>query len=533
MQQHGRHYWVAGSVERVLDPQAPNGRKGRCKWAAPLRRRPALACVKRGSLVVFVAFMFAGDGCNENEMRGTGVVLAAQGPQDPAVHVPLPEPRVSTLAVFPSTRFGRPVIAKGMGAIAIEVVAGEKCRIFRDGVPEQEVYDEIVAMAFSPDGTSLSYLGKSGGKWFAVRDGVRLGAGFHHVRPWARLARSPVGESLAFEAATERGEVVVVRDGTRVATDYDEARSPVFGPDGQSFAFAARSGASGWYVVRDGTRLAGPYASLGPAVFSPDGRSLAFKASAQGREFVVRDGARIGEEYDYVEAPVFSPNARSLGFEARRGGRRFVIRDGVRLGGEYNFVGRLFFSPDGGSLAFQAREDDYEMIVIKDGRQVGGRYFLVSHLLRFGPVGSSLAFRAQSGRKEFIIRDGAKVHEDIVHEDSTGPIAAGIVGAGPCFSPDGRSLAYGGVSGRKQLVLRDGSRVGEEYDSVSIFSFSPDSRSLVFQAGSGGEQFYVMNGVRVGGEYDTVTEATATRDGRRFVFGGLRGNTLSRVEVPW
>jgi hypothetical protein len=94
-------------------------------------------------------------------------------------------------------------------------------------------------------------------------------------------------------------------------------------------------------------------------------------------------------------------------------------------------------------------------------------------------------------------------------------------------------LAYGGVSGRKQLVLRDGSRVGEEYDSVSIFSFSPDSRSLVFQAGSGGEQFYVMNGVRVGGEYDTVTEATATRDGRRFVFGGLRGNTLSRVEVPW
>jgi hypothetical protein len=444
------------------------------------------------------------------------------------------------------------LVAKGGKSIAALAESGQEQFVMQEGHTEPRRFEQVKSVSFAPDGSGLCYFGRSGRAWYLVVSRAyprEEAAGYarwpftepilfdekpHHMEgePFFEPTWSPVGGTLVVKTLSG-GRRRVVRDGLPFGSDYDEHGSGQFSPDGRTFAFAARSGRK-WFVLKGGLRVGEFYDEVGWFAFSADSRSFAFTARRAEDEFVVKDGVRVSRSYRGIGMLSLSADGRSFAVMVRKDGKSYVIKNDRRMGGEYDMVGLpLVWSPLGQSLAFWARRDDAGFLVIRDGAMVGQVYDSVDgDGLVFSPDGRSLVFQARLGNKEFVLKDGVRVHEET--DDSTGLRGIPSWPSPPCFSPDGRSFAYAVVGkGRREQVVRDGQRVGQDYEGVSNLTFSPDGRRLFFVAMDRGKRFCVADGVRVGEEYERMSRPTISDDGTKFIFAGLRDNTVYRCEVPW
>jgi len=152
------------------------------------------------------------------------------------------------------------------GHVAYEGGApGASCAVL-DGVAGEE-FRSIERIAFSPDGRTLSYVGKTDLNAQAIIGGRSFGPysslGCGRVGSPNPIVISPDGKRFAFHAHTDQGHFVIV-DG-KPEGPYDDADQPVFSPDSTHLGYAANRGGeykesaynvSGgkWFLVIDGKK---------------------------------------------------------------------------------------------------------------------------------------------------------------------------------------------------------------------------------------------------------------------------------------
>ncbi len=183
------------------------------------------------------------------------------------------------------------------GRVAYRAVSGTEQRVV---VNEKEgpACEEIVqgSLAFSKTGARFGYGEKKNGGFHLVVDGM-AGSAMQAVGP---PVFSPQGTRVAYKAARDLDELVVL-DGKEGASFFGiSTDGPVFSADGSRLAYVARRGIS-WVVVVDG--VAGdPYDGIGmrSMKFSPDGRHLAYWAKRDIRSVLVVDGHESPEYRAYI-----------------------------------------------------------------------------------------------------------------------------------------------------------------------------------------------------------------------------------------
>lgn len=240
------------------------------------------------------------------------------------------------------------------------MLSDKKVCVVVDG-KKSEFFDSVSALpAFSPDGTSVAYVGRRG-----VQDVLCLND--------QKVAQGSIG---AFS----------------------------FSPDGKSIAFTERRGKDSVVVV--GNQAGAAFDSAGQPVFSSDGKTVAYTASKGKRCFVVA-GDKRGEEFDIVLDPVFSPDGKSVAYAAVVGRKRQVVVVGDKKGPEFE---RVFDSPrelpvftSEGTVVYKARTyyassvGDRWFIVIGD--QKGEEYDQIAWPPIISKDGKKVAFGALKGRE--------------------------------------------------------------------------------------------------------------------------------------
>jgi WD40-like Beta Propeller Repeat len=187
-------------------------------------------------------------------------------------------------------------------------------------------------VVFSPDGQRLAYaVLTASGTEFVVIDGKEDEA-FDNV---GKLCFSPDSRRVLY-AAWRAGKAFAVLDGVP-GRAYDMVGYPAqpFSPDSRRVAYlAARDGKQ--VVVVDGQEE-GDYEAVPWLWFSPDSRRVAYRAQRGQKEFAVVDGHE-GKPYDLIFAPTFSPDSRRVAYFAEHAGKTFVVVDGVEgRAKEYSF----------------------------------------------------------------------------------------------------------------------------------------------------------------------------------------------------
>lgn len=184
---------------------------------------------------------------------------------------------------------------------------------------EGRLFDEVMTLQFSTDGTMLAHLGKKGTDTYLVLDG--------------KEERLPEGEYPSPMA---------------IKSDNKGVGIPVVGKDGTYLYEAFGSG--------------GPspnrYKEVGDVVYSSDGRNHAYVA-IKDEQFLIVVNGKEGPIYDRVIAPQFSPDSKYLVYRARQDNKRFVVvadASGkvIKELPRYKRVFETTFSPDGGSVAYGA-----------------------------------------------------------------------------------------------------------------------------------------------------------------------------------
>jgi Tol biopolymer transport system component len=208
-------------------------------------------------------------------------------------------------------------------------------------------------VVFSPDGQHLAYAALTApGTEFVVIDG-KEDEPYDNV---GKLYFSPDSRRVLY-TAWRAGKAFVVIDGVP-GKAYDAIGYPEqpFSPDSRRVAYlAARDGKR--MVVADG-KEEGDYEEIAWLWFSPDSRHVAYRAKRGKKQFAVVDGHK-GKPYDLLFAPTFSPDCRRVAYFADDTGKTFVVVDGVEgRAKEYSFcVGQVVFDGPNRLHTLAARTD--------------------------------------------------------------------------------------------------------------------------------------------------------------------------------
>jgi hypothetical protein len=401
-----------------------------------------------------------------------------------------------------------------------------KIAVVLDGNMSDE-YDDVDNFVFSSDSKKFAYAATSGGKWFAVVDGIkqkeyeRLGSHTIRFSPdnkricymvWEPskdrqfavidgIEQKPyvgifVGHPL-FSAdscdvaygAKKGNKVVIVYNG-KEGKPYDAAGGLVLSNQDGRFAYIGRLGKK-WAVVIDGQEYKEKYDGFysGCITFSPDARHFAYAAMRNDSGFVVLDGVE-GNRFDAIDnnSLIFSPDSKHFAYRAIKGKKQFYVIDGNGTGYDGVASGSLVFSQDCNHSAYIAMQNK-EHFVVLDGRE--GKRFSDISLPVFNPVSMKLAYGAEENGKWHIIGNEYKSSD---YDDTDTPI----------FSPNGLHIAYLAKLADKQVVVTD-SQQGNKYDAISQLSlaFTPDSRHIVYQARKIDKSFVIVDGVESDG-YDII-----------------------------
>jgi hypothetical protein len=226
-------------------------------------------------------------------------------------------------------------------------------------------FDEVepYSFAFSPDGTTVAYVGRIARKYFlVVNDQVQA------VEPRSAPIFSPGGR-LAYAATDGHRQHVVV--GAHAGPDFREVSGPFFSRDGEHLGYVASDGGKP-FLVLDGRKVAelqGEYSNwnfnssyssysgvggIGGMVLDPACRTVAYRIREGTRECMVV-GNQIRNCCDWISTPIFSSDGRALAYKALRSYKEFVVTNG-REGPKHDWVSDPVFSPDGGKMAYAAED---------------------------------------------------------------------------------------------------------------------------------------------------------------------------------
>lgn len=219
------------------------------------------------------------------------------------------------------------VVNAAGGRIAAIVRGSESWRVvsFAFDAPAEKSagsgYDAAYAVAFGPDGASVTFRGVRGSEGFVVLDG--------REEPFA-------GDGVAAQAVAPGGKAVgvLVASGAEVRFHehfagagkdegpFDEAEGLVYGADGRSHAYAARKGPS-WFVVVNG-KEGPPFDRVVTPAFSADGKRVVYRARKDGTRFVVvadTDAKTIRQQppYEQVFPVVFPADGKSVAYGVKDG----------------------------------------------------------------------------------------------------------------------------------------------------------------------------------------------------------------------
>lgn len=223
---------------------------------------------------------------------------------------------------------GGPFLVSGDGdrIAAMSEAAGKKRVIefsFRepDEVKEGPLFEQVSNLAYSPDGTVLSYIGTSGEDHYIVlnRKKERIPSGFY---PWPTVVRPDNRAVMTFVSGDDWAYLYEGFDG--------------HGKKGKQY--------------KEGSYL----------VYSPDGKRHAYVAIRNERFFVVVNG-KEGPDFDRIVDPRFSPDGRFLAYRVRQDGERFVVvADGsgkvLRKLRSYEMIFPVTFTHDGNAVAFGVKD---------------------------------------------------------------------------------------------------------------------------------------------------------------------------------
>jgi len=278
-------------------------------------------------------------------------------------------------------------------------------------------YDNVSRPQLSADGSVVTYLARSAGTWFAVRNGeeIRQFPGLDDdadFRAAAEFRVSPDGTAWAAviltPAATSR---VVTSWGADWTYDCDNlwqgdwnltfargerkeslvaGTSLTLSPDGKSVAFWTgrynpKKQSSDLSMTVNGKAASPPFRYVfgSRPVFSPDSLRLAYPVSLEPERWSLVVDGKQGPSYDEIGAITFSPDSRHVAYVAIREGSQMVVLDGSEQRA-YDNVGSVVFGPDGRELAYVAREGDSWRVVL--GKQAGKPYAAILSGPRFvGP----------------------------------------------------------------------------------------------------------------------------------------------------
>lgn len=182
-------------------------------------------------------------------------------------------------------------------------------------------YDAAYAVAFGPDGASVTFRGVRGTTGFVVLDG--------REEPFA-------GDGVATQAVAPGGKVVgaLVSSGAEVRFHehfaaggrdegpFDEAEGLLYSSDGKYHAYAARRGAS-WFLVVNG-KEGPPFDRVVTPAFSPGGKRVVYRARRDGKRFVVvadANGKTLRQQpsYEQVFPAVFTADGKSVAYGVKDG----------------------------------------------------------------------------------------------------------------------------------------------------------------------------------------------------------------------
>ncbi|MFM9609220.1 WD40 repeat domain-containing protein [Streptomyces niveiscabiei] len=395
-------------------------------------------------------------------------------------------------------------------------------------------HDAVLALAFSPDGTTLATAGGSADDTRAVKvwdtrtgrlrgnlphqpenlvralrftpDGTALVTGYADGtlrrwdtatgRPgatWAFHVPHPTAAAFTSDARTyaAAGEDRTIRlwDTTtgRLRTTLphptdDLVQELRFSPDGRTLATTSNDSRTVrlWSDGRLRTTLTTAENAATTTAFSPDGRTLAVGGGLRGIGLWDTATGRLRATLtgDQADAVAFGPDGRTLA----TGGHDHVVRlwdvasRTVRAAypGHAGPVSALAFGPDGRTLATGGDDGTVRLWEVPVGRSLGGAQVPVA-ALEFGPGGRVLAVTGDDG----VVRNW-----DVVSGKRLGGTRVARR-AGAVVSADGRARA----------VVRDGmvrlASGGRTYELVAVMAlsddahpvFSPDSRTLAVNDG--------------------------------------------------
>lgn len=391
------------------------------------------------------------------------------------------------------------------GRFAYVVVVGNQQKVVLDG-EEQQAYQEIAGLRFSPDGKHFAYVAKQGHQSYLVYDG-NTGKPFDAIDV-ATLRFSPDGRRYAFIGKTGDKHLVVTEAGAGKTYDEINGGSLRFSPDSMSLAYIARLG-NKWFLVTDG-RESEPYDEIPALEFSADGKRVAAIVRF-GDQYAVTVNGEIGPAFTRIKSDslVFCPDGQRIGYIAIDGGREFCVID-HQAGNDYDRIisKKISFAPDGARTAFAVERQGSRFMVV-DGEE-GKPYPKISaHPPLFSPDGRKLAYAAFNGRDWLVVVNGVE--------------QAGYAGIGEgslLFNNRGSRLAYiAKLKTGAWTVVSDGI-AGPYYDAIAqnSLAFSPDGKNLVYSARRGNKWFVVLDN-REGRLYDGIVAGEGPRirfDGSAF-----------------
>ena len=189
-------------------------------------------------------------------------------------------------------------------------------------VTEGPLFEFIGNIVYAPDGETLSYIGKRGGKNFQVFGGKEepLPSGEPFELPVIRPDYKAIGMILETDQGYQFHQAFERQTGK--AKVYDDALWLTYNADSTLHAYAARKGKE-WYVVVNGIE-GPPFDKVVTPMFSPDGKLIVYRARKDGKRFIVvaEPGGRIIRQhpgYEMVFPQTFTADGKSVAYGVKDG----------------------------------------------------------------------------------------------------------------------------------------------------------------------------------------------------------------------
>ena len=425
---------------------------------------------------------------------------------------------------------------------------------------------QVVAVAYSPDGTRLATASQDGTAkvWDAVTGKLLLTLREGHTNAVNGLAYSPDGRRIATANGDNTAQVFDAETGRVLLTLVGHAAvgSVAYSPDGKRIVTSSRDNAVKMWDAATGKELFTlPQDSqkdyVEDVAFSPDGKKFATASddhtakvwdAVTGKELL-----KLAGHTDAVVGVAFSPNGAQLAtvsydnnakvWDAATGVQQLSLNlSGQGLG--------IAFSADGSRLATTGLDGKAILWDVTTGRQLLALNGHTSQVqgVAFSPDGTRLATASwDNTAKVWDISPSRELLTFIAID----PAAPGFLVSSVAYSPDGTRLAtanndeariWDAATGRLLFTLHQTSyvdRVIFSPDGTRLVSTSNDATAKVWDVFTGKELLTLTGHTRRVGSAayspDGTLIATASDDGTVKVWDALTGKellTLTEFQVP-